>query len=816
MRIRCGIRWMLYLLLLAVNILLLGVYITINQKGGGIGDEIYRGVAIYYNEDKPKELLIYIIGLFLIFVLFLLYALTVMRTRHKKSFLAPLVRVADEMRFSRKNIINYFHFVVIPLCLQAFGLNNKAKVFIQFYIVIYGVFIIASKYDYGFLVTRIKGMFSKTIYPLLMLIVVSQVLLLFFDVIAGRLKVINEFYDIPESTMVSGKYVDNATYMSLHFGGFYEKRDVLSSGDKDNFVNILIPNNDPLMPALIDSLLYYNGCQKRLYLNRFVSPEVMGLYDYGELYKTNKRNAAVWELNPYSKKRYTKEEKKFLSNNKYEFHWQILERFMLHHHSFILAPISEYDAGVPINKIKAQYGIGNVIIFANMMKWFGGISYDNWLKISSLFYVIYYFLFALVLLKIFDNRILAVIIFLLSVALLNYHGYDFLILAPGDSPWRNFFDIAVLYLFYLYQKSSKEYMAHMALILGVISVIINPQIGLMIALAADMTYLVTMYLNNKLRYEKITVTVVYLAAALFLFKIGSTEGELAVYYLKGVIGFPLGMKNMMLLFAIIFIGYLAVIMLIKDRQISRFPVLLYLFFYAQALSVYYVWHADNNGLLTRSHIYLLAVIYMMSVVFSYNNRGWQHGAVLYKSFMFMAIVLYVLSSVIVFRGRERYNKIFIRHKAYQWEFDRAHFVSTMDPAFFKESVDLIKKYSGNDTGVYILSKYDYLLTFLAHKVSRMPFHDLKWYNMTEKEVGKTIGVVEKNDPTYLFVDRNICRNFNDDIVPSGYPAYGYLHDESVWRAQRQKLMSNIFEKISSNYRLVESGKLISVYKRIEI
>ena len=183
-------------------------------------------------------------------------------------------------------------------------------------------------------------------------------------------------------------------------------------------------------------------------------------------------------------------------------------------------------------------------------------------------------------------------------------------------------------------------------------------------------------------------------------------------------------------------------------------------------------------------------------------------------------LIFIVSMVIyynIFSGlieeKKKYENIFKDHKSYLWNFDRARIKSTVNPSYFEDAVSLIKKYSINYNRIYIISQYDSVLPFLAHKISAMPFHDLKWYNMTDKELEKSVTLISSQRPEYVFVDRDINRNYKEEIILSSVPSFGYLHEESEWRAERLSLMAHIFNKVSEEYVLVESGKLLSVYKR---
>ena len=68
-------------------------------------------------------------------------------------------------------------------------------------------------------------------------------------------------------------------------------------------------------------------------------------------------------------------------------------------------------------------------------------------------------------------------------------------------------------------------------------------------------------------------------------------------------------------------------------------------------------------------------------------------------------------------AENNFKKIFVDHKIYQWDFPTAKFKSTMNPAYFYNAVSLIKKYSSGTDSIYMVSKYDTILPFLAGKYS---------------------------------------------------------------------------------------------------
>ena len=99
-------------------------------------------------------------------------------------------------------------------------------------------------------------------------------------------------------------------------------------------------------------------------------------------------------------------------------------------------------------------------------------------------------------------------------------------------------------------------------------------------------------------------------------------------------------------------------------------------------------------------------------------------------------VVYIPGLLSYYATRQEYEEIFVTHKTYNWNLEKAKFRSTMDPEYFVDSVSLIQTYAPSHNGIHIISKYDNFLPFLAKKYSAMPFFDLQWFLLTAKEVNR--------------------------------------------------------------------------------
>jgi hypothetical protein len=344
-----------------------------------------------------------------------------------------------------------------------------------------------------------------------------------------------------------------------------------------------------------------------------------------------------------------------------------------------------------------------------------------------------------------------------------------------------------------------------------VSIAINPQIGIMIYVPVIVTGLIFVAMQKK---SFLSISIGILVAtimAFFVFNLSSSANDLAKYYIDGVIGFPISAKQMLVFLVLIALGYTVVLKILPQLSRENILPLSFLFFYAQELLVYVVWHYNGDGLKARAFIYILTIALMLYYLSISWSKKLQRG-ILFLATVY-AVFTYSKSINNVQHSKKEYNKIFDTHAVYEWNMKRAHFVSTMNPRGFQNGIDLIQKYSSDQNGIYIISEYDNLLPFLADKYSMMPFFDLKWYLITPKELNKSIKTIQTNQPEYIFVDSNINRDYEKEVIDLKTPIIGYLHQESVWRVQRLMLLKQIFDTVETEYELIEKGTLISVYKR---
>jgi len=743
---------------------------------------IFKNVAIYFNPTKRIELFGYLIsvislGLFFISVMILEYKIDSKMKHYFSTKIAAMIKVSDKKLF----LISSFLFYFSPLIIYLLDIPSSGKFVLQLtvlyilgllpwfeYIVRYEreavdrwkkvlllllQFWHKSKEVGAHLSKRIdvyilhcvksqNCLFKKKFFYISIIVAgYIQLITVFYNPIAHDPKIINEYMNISETTILAdGKEMNNSEY--------FDRFDIIK---KDQYMQVMFDTN----------------------LTK-------------EWYKING----------------------------YEAHWQVLSRYMIHHHSFMFIPIDQFLHHTEIEKINAQYGLGSAWLFSKFFSQIGDISLDGWLKVNYIFYYIYFGLYIFIVFAITRSWVWTAAIFLLSIALVNNRGYDFLLLTPGDSPWRHCLDIVVVYILFLYGESKKLIYYLVALALSIIAIVINPQIGMMIFMATATTGLFVAY-REKTDVKSITsITLFAMLMAATAFIATSSTSELTQYYLDGVIGFPITFWEMFIILVMISIGYIVLWKILKDHLSSNYIFLIFLFIYSQELVLYIIWHFNSDGLKTRSFIYILTIVLLFlpyRKIFSNNFKNHFTLAV----FSIVGII-YIDSVIYVTNGQMNYEKIFTQHKTYKWELDRAKIVSTMNPVYFENSISLIQKYSKANEDIYIISEYDNFLPFLAHRYSGMPFFDLKWYLMAPKELKECKELLKIQRPQYLFVDTALNHDRGKELMNKNLPRsidYMYHRGEAVWRLGRLNLLYSIFTEFEDQYDLVEQGTLISVYKR---
>ena len=652
-----------------------------------------------------------------------------------------------------------------------------------------------------------------------------QLFTIFLPFLRGELLMMNEYLDVPEYTWLDDKYVSNSEYINNHsLGGLLKYDPEADHGasplprqgtfvelPKTELLVLFIEQNktkysyDEVLHALVIHGAMTSDERKELYaiVDNEHSTKIIALY-----YRSREHNE--WLKNRV----FTSEELEFLRKNRLEMHWQILNRWVIHHHNFVLGPISEYALGKPLQDINVQYGSFNVVLMRYFLEKTGGITFQNYLQKWYTFWPLYYILFVALAFLVFRDVYYVALVCLLAFGFVNKIDYQFLFLGPGLNPIRHFFDIPVIACLFFYLKSHKTTFLVFGFLLGLIGIVNNTQFGLLLVLALSATVVVKKILETEaILYRDLGWVTVALTTAGTILMVGDLgKDDIATQYIKGWFGFPVHARQLFFIMLVISGCYLVLLRLYKATSELKY-IALFLLFYSQGVLVYYIWGGTEKHLFNVASILILCGVTFIKLVIDYSSVKHFKRLLIGSLLAVALIVVYIPGLLSYYITRQEYENIFLTHRTYDWNLETAKFRSTMDPKYFVDSISLIQAYAPSGNAIYLISKYDNFLPFLAKKYSAMPFFDLQWFLLTSKEVQLCIERIKTQKPHYLFVDTDIERDFNGEIVTAGFGFISGPAGESLMRVQRLNLLKDIFAAVKEDYESVKQGMLITVYKR---
>lgn len=501
----------------------------------------------------------------------------------------------------------------------------------------------------------------------------------------------------------------------------------------------------------------------------------------------------------------------FVSKNLQEFSWQSQCGWFMHHHNALLGSINESVLGKDKSLINFQYGMMNVVGLGHLLSVTGGVTFHNYFRILYSFYPIYFLLFLGLVFLLTRSIYWVLLAAIPSFICLNLLGFIHINLAPGFNPIRQLgylFVVAAMYLSF----SRKSLMCFVALLLSsVFAILNNTEFGVFAVFALTVTFVLKTLTERRkpTNVETITFFLICLSAVLFcILKPGNTlSGE---YYLKGISGPLMGGLKLSVILCVIGLFYVFLIKALETRHPLRY-VATFLFFYSQAVLFYYVWNsAPNHFFSIATPIILVALVFIKICI---DETGMKRHQQPFLVILSLALIFpFYVSSVGYYKEKHQYQQIFNNHKVYSWDFLRAKFRSTMDPIPFSESLGLIDRFSDiENRHIYIISKFDNLLPFLAGKYSAMPFSELAISLLTDKEVRIATETLLRHKPRFLFVDTDINSAFEDD------PVYSFLLDDFGLKHKVDMLnqLKVVFRSVKREYRPVAQGTLITVYQRVD-
>jgi hypothetical protein len=653
----------------------------------------------------------------------------------------------------------------------------------------------------------------------------TQLVMMFLPFLRGELLMMNEYFNVPELTLLDSKYVLNTKYINDHkLGGLltYDPEANLGASPmprpgtfvrlpKTELLEQFVKNNrtkyyyDEALQALVTHRPM--TAEERTELSAIVDHEhsanIIALY-YGLRDETDRLRDRT----------YSSEELQFLWNNRLEMHWQILSRWVIHHHNFVLGPINEYALGKPLKDINVQYGAFNMVLMTYFLEKTGGITYENYFKKWYLAWPLYYACFIALTFLIFRDMYYVALVCLLGFGLVNQINYQFLFLGPGLNPIRHIFDIPLIACLYVYFKGGKTWGLVAASALAPIAVLNNQQFGLFLVGSFFVTLLMKAFQERGTAWvrEVVCGSTALVVSGVIVLAGNLGKNEMASYYFEGFLGNIINPNRLILIILAISACYI-ILLKLEDTTDRLKYIALFLLVYSQAVLIYYIWGGDDKHLFNISSILVLAGATFLKLIIDHTSVKRFEKTVVGSLIALAFSAAYVPGLLSYYAAQQEYEDIFATHKTYDWNLDTAKFRSTMNPAYFVDSVSLIQTYAPSDNAIYLISKYDNFLPFLAKKYSAMPFFDLQWFLLTEKEVNLCIERIHTHKPQYLFVDTDMERDLNGEIITADLRFISGLGGESLLRVQRLNLLQDIFTAVKEDYEPVKQGTLLTVYKR---
>lgn len=509
--------------------------------------------------------------------------------------------------------------------------------------------------------------------------------------------------------------------------------------------------------------------------------------------------------------------RRFYLRNQKEYSFQNMTRGQVNHIGHVLNPINEYVLGKPLGEIYDQYGFGFTFILKRTMDLFGGVSLENYYK-CYIYYVIYFLTFLLLLYVLFKDSVYIFGAFAFVAAAYFFQGYIALILAPGILPLIHFLDATVLILLLLFFRKNSLLYLRLAVFLTLASIIINRQFGLMLAAAFIVSILLYIIENKQGKNRYLWLLNLFIAIVLALLSVhfvttGATDKTFS-YLILGLFSWPASSKVIFLTLCYLVVSYSFLFLLKEERHYLKY-IYIFVFIYTQGLFVYYYWSGLSNHLPTVipfAGLQLFLMIYLARELFFTDNlivSKYLHNAAKFISLSLIFITLFGVNDF--YKQKKTFMDNFTNHKIYEWNYDRAHLVTTINSQPISESISLIRKYSGNENGIYIISKYDNILPFLSKKYSQMPFFEMHWHLFSPVESQEAVSRLSSRKPEYIFVDTNID-NYSLDPWAKIYTDMVSINERAS-RIGRYGELYKIFNAVKSDYELIEKGSLLSVYKK---
>ncbi|MGB2578769.1 hypothetical protein AAIR98_000688 [Elusimicrobium simillimum] len=503
---------------------------------------------------------------------------------------------------------------------------------------------------------------------------------------------------------------------------------------------------------------------------------------------------------------------KFIRNNGLQFQQQILNRWYIHHHNHLLGAVNELHLGRPIKDIFMQYGLLNAVLFEKVMSAANSLNYGTYHRILYSFYIVYFAMFLALIWYITRKIQYPAIAMMVSLTGFNMLTYQYFYLGPGLNPVRRLFDLPLFFTWYKYIQTGKKSFFITSLLLCVVAVLNNTEFGLMLTIAL----MGSVFANNVKNFRtKIfnfettcaLATFILIAALVVVLQYGSVK--ITMGFLSGLLAFPIPAPVIIASIITIFAAYF-IFMFIKKQDKALAHLFLLVLLYTQGLLIF--WFRSYAPYHAMPFIMIYMILFVIAVK-AFFDKYPRHETKALFAVTVLTIITFVSSIYDYTKTMRAFNRVIKNNVTYEWTLPGTNFISTMNPAYFEDSAKLIQKYTPNEKGIYIVSKYDNFIPLISGRYSALPVIDLQWYLITPQDMKDVEDAINKANPKYVFADKDFAfRRFEYDAVHAESP-FGAFNEESMWRVQRLNQMKKLFKKVTACYTPVESSTLLTVYEK---
>jgi hypothetical protein len=528
-----------------------------------------------------------------------------------------------------------------------------------------------------------------------------------------------------------------------------------------------------------------------------------------EAYGENTRKYTDWERNPP-----TVEQVDFIERNQFEISQSMAQlEAIFHHHFQFLNPVKDMSLGRPLGEIVSLYGLSFLPIYV-VMKYAGEISYQSFLVTVFSSYLAYFVLFIGMLVAVFrDSRYVAIML-LTSLAFVKALGYVTVFIGVNYTPVRHFHDVFVILFFFLYLTKGRSAWLIAAFAAACVGVLLDRFYGSFGILTLLAVLAVRIFVGHGRPIEKWVILLGAPAYALLFWFVGEVVAPNPYVdgFLAGVWGFPVdNMKMGLMLIGVISVN-LVLAYLLKEYFDERLYLSLFLVLYTEALLFYWLIIPNNAHLYMVLPWAIFSVASLMRFGLSATVSARAERASVATALV-AAVLLSLLGTRLFLASAMDVRKAEKDHKIFDWPFKNARIRSTMDPDLFSGATQVMQRWAPQG-GVYVISQFDTLITWLSGKYSLMPHSDLISYLSGPIAHNNVVSILRAKRPNILFVDSCIECSFVP-LRPGRESILGInpdLFERSAEKVDRLRRLQNVFMEIKGDYELVERGALISVYR----